>query len=153
MSKARDWMVGHWQLAWLLLLVWPAMWAADREPPFSVATYIEPAPAKAGQTIVFAMPVHRDVDRGCSTHFSRHMIDSANVRHDYGGYQFMSQESIKAMDKAMGPWLRIAVQVPAGAKPGRAVLVTELEYHCNPMHALWPISVSLYFPFEIQGSE
>ena len=149
MTKARDWMVSHWQLAWILLLVWPVIWVADRDSPFSIVKYVEPDPAKAGDTIVFSMPVKRDVDRGCSTHFSRYMIDSANVRHDYGGTQFMSSDSIKAMDKAMGPWVRLAVQVPAGAKPGRAVLVTELEYQCNPMHALWPINVTLYSPLEV----
>lgn len=165
MTRVNTFLLRYAPWAWALLLVMPLWWASDREPPFRIVKYIEPEPVRAGQQVVFAMPVERDLERGCDVTFTRHLYDGANVRHDYVRHdkgeqvnhkpgldpriQIMSAEGIAAMDKNMGPWLRVAVTVPVGATPGRASLGTELEYRCNPIHARWPIRVSLSYPFEI----
>lgn len=150
-------------LAAVSLVALLTIWVLDREPPFVLVKYIVPQPVKAGEQIVFVLPANRDVSRECDVHFTRYLLDGANIRYDYTSsgppdgrdtrVQMMSAEGLSDMNARMGPWLRVAVVIPAGATPGKATLGTELEYQCNPLHVWWPIKVSLSFPFEILPKE
>lgn len=131
----------------LLPFLW---WSLNRNPPFRVKSYVDPSPVKAGGEIIFIMPVHRDLGRGCSVKWHRHIIDFLGVRHDLKeGEAFMSAQALAAMDQAMGSTLKTKVTVPGSIARGKAVLVTNLRYVCNPLQALFPIELTLYFPFEV----
>lgn len=129
-------------------LLW---WSFARAAPFYVKNYVEPSSVKAGETVFFTMPAYRDLGRDCSVKWSRHLIDSISVRHDLReGERFMSAEALRSMSEAMGQTLKTAALVPDSAAPGRAVLVTNLRFTCNPVQVAFPIEVTLFFPFEVR---
>lgn len=153
MRHVVHWAGRHVWLAWLLCLpvLWQlADWALDRQPPFALLGSPAVSRARPGETAVFVVRVRRDLDRDCSVRWQRHVIDSQAVRHDFAGHFEMSPDELRQMAEAMGPdWLRVAIEVPAGAAPGRAQVVTNLLYVCNPLHERWPIAVTTVLPLEV----
>lgn len=138
------------QLALGVLVLTLTWWSVvDSSPPFYVKEYTQPAAVHAGGTVVFMLPVYRDVARNCSVKWTRHLIDSNSIRYDIDKDRFMSAESLRTMNKMMGQMLKISVDVPQEVSVGRTVLVTNLHYACNPWQKLFPIEVTLYFPFEV----
>jgi hypothetical protein len=134
---------------WALFAAVICWWAFDRRAPFDIIQYVEPPPAKPGQLLRFNFPVRRQLERECSVRFTRHIIDSSGVRSDYEANHFMNADSLRAMDRVMGPYVRNVITLPSSLAEGRAVLVTNVQYQCNPLHAWWPIRVTLYYPFEV----
>jgi hypothetical protein len=134
---------------WSALLVIPITWALDRKPPFSVLpAQAETPTVRAGETLRMVLPIRRNLDKLCSATFTRHIIDAAGFRHDLGGVQFMSAESLHAMDIA-GPLVKVAVPIPIEVSVGPAVLTSDREYECNPLHTFWPIRTSMTFNFTV----
>lgn len=147
------WMSRYLYVAWLLTLVWPAMWALDREPPLRAVSsnmYLPPVPQ--GDTVLMEIPVMRETWRECTTQSRKFLTDSAGVRFDFGMEQVMTAESLSALEKRMGPWIKAAVRIPETATTGPAVLSVEAEFICNPIHRLWPIHRTLSMPVEVLPS-
>lgn len=144
-----DGMYRYRYLCWLAVLALPAYWLMDRAPPFKVIENGPIAATRAGDVLNITRKVKRDVSRSCDVHFTRYLIDSSGIRHDYGGTLYMSAESRAALDKMMGPYVKTSLTVPQAAAPGMAMLTTDMEYECNPIHALWPIKVSARSTFEV----
>ncbi len=99
MNRMQKFLLRYRYMAGLLGLVWPAMWAFDREPPFRVVKYIEPEAVRAGGNVVFAFPVYRNVDRECDVRFARHLIDAGGLRHEYTGPQMLSGTSLRKVSE------------------------------------------------------
>jgi len=72
-----------------------------------------------------------------------------------GGYRFPPEEfrysknALSAIVERGPDVLRAAVRVPEGIPKGRAVLQTLLQYHCNPLDRLWPISTVTELQFDV----
>ena len=152
--KIRAWAERHSWVAWLLcvpIFIQGAVWLADRSPPFAITGPVVTIDAQPGELAFFTALVRRDLDRNCSVSFSRHLIDGRGVRFDLLKEPgVMTAAGLRAMDAAMGGYLRLAVEVPAGAAPGPAIFATDLSYACNPIHRAWPIDVSLSLLFVIK---
>lgn len=124
-----------------LFAVQVALWAMDREPPFKsgVATVY---PTTSPGVLRIERNVRRDVSRNCSVTFSRYIIDSSGARSDlFHRPQYMSIEQRREIQRLAPNKLIEVVQIPAGLKPGKARLYTNLVYECNPLHIIWPIEV------------
>lgn len=154
MRKLISWAGHNAWAGWLLslpFLLMAGVWLTDRAPPFAVIGPVVVSNARAGEIVYFTAPVRRDLDRECSVVFSRHIIDVRGIRFDISTAPgVMTAAGLRAMDAAMGAYLRLAVEVPEQAAPGQAAFVTELSYACNPVHRAWPIEVSMPLLFLIQ---
>ena len=139
-----DWLA----TAVLLIAALAATWLAlDREPPFAVLS-VEPAAARAGETVKLRMQVMRDTKRDCSAEFTRYVFDSGFTRYYLDRGQ-ASNDFIQALEKKTPGRLNIAFTIPVDVDPGPATLETVLDYRCNKMHRLWPIEVTTVAPFTV----
>lgn len=132
----------------LLSLLQLALWAADRAPPFVLASVMV-STAAPGRTVQLEALVRREISRRCSVHYTRQIFDGAGVRHDLEGEQYNSAEAIEHMERRNPGRLLLAIAISADARPGSAALVEARRYQCNPLHALWPIEVTTVMPFTI----
>lgn len=124
-------------------------WALDRNPPFVMKSY-ETTPAAPGGYVFVSAKVERDVTRHCSTTFSRVFFDSKGTRYDLSeGAHFMNASALEEQNKMMPGKLVLSIKVPEHAAPGKAVLMTVLDYECNPVHMLKPIPVVLVMNLEV----
>lgn len=141
------------RLAWvprimiLIAVVLVIIEASDREPPLQLLS-VEPAAARAGETVIITSRVWRDGTRNCSAHRSRSMFDAASVRYDYPAAVF-SDAAIDRVERETPGLLRVAVVLPLSAAPGPASVVSVTQYRCNRVHALWPIDVTTVMPFTV----
>lgn len=142
--KRAMWVANAILILGLLSVAWFAM---DREPPFAVLS-VEPASALPGQWVKLRGEVRRDLHRKCASDFSRYIFDSEGVRFDLGNAS-ASAAMIERIDRSDPGHLTIAFQVPATIHPGKAELVTVLEYACNKVHRFWPIEVLTTMPFTV----
>lgn len=141
------------RLAWvprimiLIAVVLVIIEASDRKPPLQLLS-VEPAAARAGETVIITSRVWRDGTRNCSAHRSRSMFDAASVRYDYPTAVF-SDAAIDRVERETPGLLRVAVVLPLSAAPGPASVVSVTQYRCNRVHALWPIDVTTVMPFTV----
>jgi hypothetical protein len=122
-------------------------YAADREPPFSVVS-VEPAAARPGEFVTIQARVERQVNRKCSAEFARYIFDAQGTRYDISTGT-ASAELVSRMERDTPGLLKVSVLVPPSASPGKAHLVTVLDYACNRTHRLAPIQVTTDMPFEV----
>jgi hypothetical protein len=126
-----------------VMLIQFGMWAADRTAPFQLLSYDAP-PTRAGEEVVIKARAHRDLSRKCSAIYSRMFIDSRGNMFDLTeGTRMVNADTITEMNRRSPDGLTIKVQIPANAEPGPAVVMTALEYVCNPLHQIYPIQVTL----------
>ena len=145
----RHTMVG-WALAVALFALWPVRWALDREPPFAITGPVTVVNPEAGGEVFFDMPVRRDIERECSATFARYMIDAKGFRRDFDrDPRHVSADAIRAMELRMDGRLQLAIPTAYGMPPGRSTYTTILQYRCNPLHAWWPIEVTMTLEFEV----
>lgn len=137
------------KLGWALCAIPFIWWGADTTPPFEVTEYQAPAPIYAGETLVFAFPVKRDVMRGCSVKFSRHIFDANGQKYELTGDTTMSAQALYEMHQVMGNFLKLSIRTPEKLAPGTAQVISDLHYYCNPVHYVFPIHLRLAFPFEV----
>ncbi len=131
----------------LLSVLMVAWFAADREPPFAVIqTY--PAEARPGDWITLTADVRRDTHRNCSAEFSRFIFDATHRRYDLGS-AIATADMIGEMQLRTPNRLVVSVRLPETITPGQARLLTALQYKCNRVHELWPISVTTTIPFTV----
>lgn len=151
-QKTLRWMADNVWLGWLLclpLLVFPVVWAFDRSPPFEVLSR-EPSSAKPGGHLMLVAEVRRDVKRGCSAFFTRHLYTPAGYRYDLEGLQFASASQIEDIEDRQPGRLALIIELPASITAGTAHLVTNLQYRCNPLHMLWPINITTDISFTVE---
>lgn len=138
---------------WLTLLAVSAgqiaWWATDREQPFELLTYYAP-PVHRGGVLHMTGEVRRNLDRGCSATFSRHLTDAQGFRVDLMTSQTMSAASIADMDRRDPQRLNLAIPIPDFVSPGQAIITTVMSYRCNPLHSIWPIQSDLRISFEVK---
>lgn len=152
MTRTLRWMASHVGLAWLLcfpLALFPIAWAFDRDPPFEVVS-VEPAVGRPGGSVLLLATVKRDIKRGCSVKYTRHLWTPAGYRMDLEGLQEASADQIARMETRNPERLAVVIELPAWITPGTAQLVTHLNYRCNPLHILWPISVTTTLAFNVE---
>lgn len=126
-----------------------AWWAADRDAPFVLLDY-KVAPAKAGQNTVVEAIVKRDMSRRCSLLFSRSFFDSKGIRYELtDGAQFMNSATLTAVNQRGPGILKFNVKIPLDAAPGVGSVMTTLDYQCNPLHQIYPISMVVSEDIEV----
>ena len=141
----------QWAFAALAALGMAQMlvWAADRKPPFELLS-VEPAVATPGESVVLVFRVRRNVERDCAAILTRWVIDGKGVKIDLEGQQRISASAIRELEQRTPGMLITSVPVPLSAFPGDAMLVSDLEYICNPVQKWWwPINVTTIAPFKI----
>lgn len=151
-QKTLSWMADNVWTGWFLclpLLVIPLFWAFDRTPPFEILSH-QPASGKPGGQLVVVADVRRDLSRGCSAYFTRHLYSPAGYRYDLEGLQFASAEQVRDIEARQPGRLALAIELPMSLSAGTAHLVTNLQYRCNPLHAVWPINVTTDIPFTVE---
>ena len=122
-------------------------WALDRAPPFAL---LKINAVEVNQNVArFNLDVRRQLDRGCSVEFARHLIDADGYRHDTSVGQIMDAQALAEMDRRMGGRLLLSMDLPAGMAKGPAAMVTALRYACNPLQNIWPIQIRMTVPFEV----
>ena len=136
-------------IAFAAQLVW---WSLDRTAPFELVSYVAPS-ARPGDTITIRAKVHRNLTKSCSVLFSRSFFDSAGTRFELtDGAQLMNHASLQVMNDRTPDALYVSIKVPLWAAPGSAIILTTLDYQCNPMHQLYPISVVMVLNMEVISS-
>ena len=111
---------------------------------------VDPALATPGESVVLVFHVRRSVERDCSAILTRWVIDGKGVKIDLEGQQRISADAIRELEERTPGLLITAVPVPLIAFPGDAMLVSDLEYVCNPVQKWWwPINVTTIAPFKI----
>jgi len=122
-------------------------YAADREPPYRVISS-ESASGYAGEPLTIRAQVWRNPHKRCELRISRHVVDSIGAAWVVGEAT-VPDSMLAAIEKASPGVRLIAFDVPEGAASGPAVLVTERQYICNKVHALWPIRYTTEQPFTV----
>ncbi len=127
-----------------------AVWAADRHPPFELLSY-SADPVQPGETFLIRAHVRRDLHRMCGVKYTRLFFDSRGARYELtDNTQFMNAEALYKMNKINPGRLTVADTVPPHAARGPAQIMTVLDYTCNPVHQVYPISVVLVMDLEVQ---
>lgn len=125
-----------------------ALWLSDDAPPFVNGSYTA-TPAKAGRGMIISRELHRDVKRRCSIIYSRVLFDGAARMHDIVSGQRVSPQMRDLFERKTPGRQDEVVQIPEDAAPGDGWLITDMEYRCNPLQAIRPISVRLELPIRI----
>ena len=60
-----------------------------------------------------------------------------------------AEAAIAKMDQMTPGKLTVAIDVPPGLLPGPAVVISQIEYQCNPLQRLFPITILTELPFEV----
>ena len=154
MTKSlNDWAQRSVWLAWALLLaiaIGAAALMLDRRPPFTITSYETNSP-RAGGILMVNANVARELERRCSVTFSRYMVDSSGLRADLMPDFTMTAQALEELDHATPGRLLLDIHIPDYVSAGPAVLVTPLEYRCNPWHSLMPIETTMVIKFEVQS--
>jgi hypothetical protein len=147
------WAGAHAWLGWLLCLpiLWKvAGWAADNTPPFEIHSYEVASSGPPGGEVRFHGLVRRDLERGCSVSFTRHIVDARGFRHDFDSDpRNLSAQSLRKMAAEMKDDLRLAVNIPKAAAVGPAAYTTDLAYVCNPWQRAFPIHLVMTLNFDV----
>lgn len=124
-------------------------WAADRDAPFVMLDY-EVSPARPGDSTVMKAVVRRDMSRRCSVLFSRSFFDSKGTRFELTeGAQLMNSTGLDEFNRRSPDSLSFSVVIPPAAQPGVGMVMTVLDYQCNPVHQLYPIAMVLTMNLEV----
>lgn len=124
-------------------------WGLDRRVPFHLVSYAA-EPTLPGDTLIVRATVERDLARHCSVIYSRMFHDSSGARFDItAGAQAMNADALDDLNRRTPDALVLSITVPPMASPGIGALVTSLDYVCNPMHQLYPVSVLMMIDVEV----
>lgn len=131
-----------------LLSVQLFLWGFDRQPPFKLLGWAVTQPAYPGGTVELILRVERDMYKECSVIVSRFISDGQGFR-TYLPTQEMTWEALQALERNTPGYAKVSTRVPDNARPGSGVFGTLLRYECNPTQRLWPLYMTLEFPFII----
>lgn len=129
------------------LAIYAVVLAADRDAPFRVME-VKQVLAERGQEATIEAIVQRDIGRRCEASISRYMFASDGARYDLGS-SYASAAMIESIEARTPGMLRFSFKVPEKMAPGHAVIQNVLSYRCNKVQALWPIIVTVEFPFTV----
>lgn len=130
-------------MAFFLALGQVVIWGFDRAAPFHVIEYDAP-PTHRGDTAVIKIGVKRDLARKCSVTYSRMFIDSKGSTFDLtDGVRMLGAAALDELNRHNPDGLTLRVKIPEAAESGRAVVLTSLEYVCNPLHQVYPIPITM----------
>ena len=125
------------------------LWAFDRTPPFELISYTV-MPVKAGQTTIVRAKVNRSVERRCEVKYSRMFFDSKGTHYALtDSVQFMNAMAVEAYNEISPNELKFTVVIPHAASQGTGVIMTPLNYECNPIHQFFPIEMVLNMNVEV----
>jgi hypothetical protein len=133
-----------------LALFQVALWAADRRPPFTVLEGTIVPPTVAGGVLRIEGKVIRDLTRNCNLFVTQWVEDRVGFRHYLASVE-MQAESIRKLEEISPGLTRYAPALPPGIPAGSAVYHAESQYACNPVHALWPITIITRIPFTVEA--
>lgn len=126
------------------------IWLADRDAPFVMLNY-EPVTGRPGDTVVMRADVKRDLGRRCSVLFSRSFWDAKGARTELTeGAQLMNGTALTELDRRQPGYLLFSVDIPKQAASGVGTVLTVLDYQCNPVHQVYPISIILKMDLEVK---
>lgn len=137
-----------WIVPLVMLGLQFTVWVFDRTSPRVIGAYTA-TPAAPGGAVVLTIDVKRDLSRRCSTNLIRYFYDARAVRYSVGGVE--TRSAIHAIySEAMSPGkLILGFNVPPAAARGTGLLVTTLEFTCNPLHTIWPIAMVMTQEVEV----
>lgn len=124
-------------------------WGIDRHIPFRVISYVA-NPALPGDAVIVRAAVERDLYRRCSVTYSRMFHDAAGSQFDItSGAQMMTADALNDLNRRMPDTLILSVTIPPKAAPGKGALISVLDYVCNPVHQLYPVSMLVTMDVEV----
>lgn len=115
-------------------------WAQDDDPPFTGGKYIA-TPTRAGEGMQITREVKRDLSRTCSVTYTRYLLDGAGQLHDMAPVQRVSPLMRQTLDRVSHGRRDEVIQLPKEAAAGKAQIVTDLNYSCNPWQKIFPIYI------------
>ena len=149
MSKATSWAIRLVPASIFVIAMCVAfmvamvlVWSRDNEPPFLLHRYTV-TPAYPGGTMLVVADVERNLSRQCEALYSRRFVDSSGAMHAIEPDTSMGVNSIKSMDRRSPGKLIFTVPISKDTPPGKGLIVTPLQYTCNPWHYRYPITMSL----------
>jgi hypothetical protein len=128
-----------------------AFWYTDTRVPFRVTGEAVYTAAIPGETVKVEVPAKRDAHANCSVLFSRYMYDSNGTYYDLMATRFLSAQGIHLLDKINPNHVKFAFKIPEEATPGKALVVTQLSYMCNPLNYIWPIDYDMKITIEVEA--
>ena len=143
--KLTEWLQRHIVISWVVIAMVVGIgtfWALDREPPFVLHNYTVMA-GSPGATVVIEANVSRDIHRNCSAELTRYLVDSAGTPFVLPVNSFMSAQAIADVERSNPGKFRIPITIPLEAKVGQARVKMPIQYTCNIMHKIRPVSVLL----------
>jgi hypothetical protein len=141
------WVAVPWVILVALVVV-STYWAYDRVEPLRILRQDIIPQAVAGEVILLEARVARDSSASCTVEVSRTIITKDGYRFPGGEFMY-SPDALRSIHKNSPNMLRVAVSVPLGVPKGLATLHTTLQYHCNPLDKLWPITTTTELQFEV----
>ena len=143
MVKLTNWAWKLRVIPWMMILISAgqiAWWAADRVAPLQMIKY-RPMVGQPGGMVIIEADVKRDLSRGCSVVGNRTMYDAKGTLFTISDNKTVSAKALEVLDSLMPGKTAIAITIPLEAAPGKAKIVTTLNYTCNPLQRLldWPI--------------
>ena len=127
-------------------------WYFDKYIPFGTAGETTQTVAVPGKEVKVYIPAWRDLSKRCDVLFSRYMYDSGGTYYDIMATRFMSYEGLKELHRITPNSVKFAFNVPAGAAPGQATVITQLSYMCNPLQYIWPMDYAVKITINIEKS-
>jgi hypothetical protein len=122
-------------------------YASDRQAPYEVISN-DAAEGRPGERVVLHARVRRDMSRSCEVRLSRQIVDATGVVHSSDDAH-LSAVALAELEARSPGKAHIAIDIPANAASGPAVLLTSRHYVCNKVHRLWPITHTTAMPFMV----
>lgn len=120
-------------------------WLFDREPPFVYENDVV-AERVAQNTVSLSYAAKRI--RACPVTVERFL--TINGSRFYFSPFTLSANNIRRLEDENPSRVKVLLEVPGGAAKGQYFYNVRLDYRCNPLHALWPISVAFEVPFTLE---
>ena len=91
-----------------------------------------------------------DLDRKCSVTYSRIFYDASGAQFDITpGVQMMTDVALNDLNRRTPDSLILSITVPPKAAPGKGALISVLDYVCNPVQQLYPVSMLVTIDVEV----
>lgn len=123
-------------------------WAFDRKLPTTFVKLKETT--QDGQVVLLVQTVERS--RACDTDVVLRYIESPLGSRLYLEMPNLSKAEMVKMQRESPNEVRLLLFLPIAnlAPPGDWIYHVGIEYRCNPIHALWPITDEYQFKFPVK---
>lgn len=120
-------------------------WLFDRDPPFIYQNDVV-VERVTPNTVSLSYAAKRV--RACPLTVERFLIVNGN-RFYFSPFT-LSANNVRRLETENPNRVKILLEIPGGAAQGKYFYNVRLDYRCNPIHALWPISVAFEVPFTLE---